>query len=240
MKICRIGTIFISETSSASSFFHSLGKAFTVPFLAILLLLAAHLFCPCNKPNISACFVLFARRFTASFKRVCPVRLTLRATEICCNQLFLTNTRFDYFPELFQLTFLPIIFYNKKYSEKKGGSPFRMEDVALKTILQALKEHSEHIDSRFDHLEKRMDGLEARMDKLESRMDKMESRMDKLESRMDKLENDLQSFRKNVDERFTRLEKKLEGIRAELTDAQETLDFVSSKTLKHEKKLRQL
>lgn len=29
-----------------------------------------------------------------------------------------------------------------------------MEDVALKTILQALKEHSEHIDSRFDHLEK--------------------------------------------------------------------------------------
>lgn len=82
-----------------------------------------------------------------------------------------------------------------------------------------------------------MDGLEARMDKLESRMDKLESRMDKLESRMDKLENDLQSFRKNVDERFTRLEKKLEGIRAELTDAQETLDFVSSKTLKHEKSL---
>lgn len=100
-------------------------------------------------------FVLFARRFTAIFKRVCPVRLTgYVQLKFVVNQLFLTNTRFEYFPELFQLTFLPIIFYNKKYSEKKGGSPFSMEDVALKTILQALKEHSEHIDSRFDHLEK--------------------------------------------------------------------------------------
>lgn len=87
-----------------------------VPFLAILLLLAAHLFCPCNKPNISAC-LFFLPTFHSKLQMRLPCTADwLRAAEICCNQLFLTNTRFEYFPELFQLTFLPIIFYNKKYS----------------------------------------------------------------------------------------------------------------------------
>ena len=55
-----------------------------------------------------------------------------------------------------------------------------------------------------------------------------------------------QKFKK-VDERFDRIEgrldrmeKKMDGVRVELTETQETVDFISVKTLQHEKKLREL
>lgn len=59
-----------------------------------------------------------------------------------------------------------------------------MADITLKTILQALKEHSERIDGRFD-----------------------------------RLENEVKVFQQNMEERFNHLSKKVDGIRADLTDA---------------------
>ncbi|MYL45249.1 hypothetical protein GLV94_06300 [Virgibacillus halodenitrificans] len=41
-----------------------------------------------------------------------------------------------------------------------------------------------------------------------------------------------------MDERFDRLETKFNSTRAELIETQETVDFLSSKTVQHEKKLR--
>ncbi|MCG1027112.1 hypothetical protein J5S49_02255 [Virgibacillus halodenitrificans] len=41
-----------------------------------------------------------------------------------------------------------------------------------------------------------------------------------------------------MDERFERLETKFNSSRAELIETQETVDFLSSKTVQHEKKLR--
>lgn len=43
-----------------------------------------------------------------------------------------------------------------------------------------------------------------------------------------------------MDERFDRIEKKLDGMRVELTETQETVDYLSSKNVQHEKKLRQI
>ncbi|MFD2629994.1 hypothetical protein [Oceanobacillus kapialis] len=54
-----------------------------------------------------------------------------------------------------------------------------------------------------------------------------------LENRFSKLEN-------RMDDRFDRLEKKLDGMRVELTETQETVDYLASKSAQHEKKLRKL
>lgn len=51
----------------------------------------------------------------------------------------------------------------------------------------------------------------------------------KMEQRFDQME-----------QRFDRLEKKVDGIRVDLTETQETTDFLLSKTAQHEKKLREI
>lgn len=94
-----------------------------------------------------------------------------------------------------------------------------MEDVGVKTILQALNEHSNQINTRLDRVDDRFDRIEDRLDTLEIRVDTLE---------------------KNMNGQFDKLGRKVDGIRVELTETQETLDFVSTKTLKHDKKLRQL
>ncbi|SEN02586.1 hypothetical protein SAMN05192533_10889 [Mesobacillus persicus] len=105
-----------------------------------------------------------------------------------------------------------------------------MEKSELNEILNALKLHSEHIDKKMDvmktDLEKRIGSLEGRMGSLEGRMGSLEGRMDSLDTKMDV--------------RFDRLEKKVDGIRVDLTETQETVNFLSSKYAQHEKKLQTL
>ncbi|WP_394186907.1 hypothetical protein [Metabacillus halosaccharovorans] len=52
---------------------------------------------------------------------------------------------------------------------------------------------------------------------------------DKVDQRFDQIER-----------RLERIEKKMDGFRVELTETQETVDFISVKTLQHEKKLREI
>lgn len=87
-----------------------------------------------------------------------------------------------------------------------------MEKHEIKEVLNALKIFSTEMNGRFDSLE---------------------NRMEKLENRVDQLEN-------TMNERFDRLEKKMDGLRVELTETQETVDYLSSKNLQHEKKIRKL
>ncbi len=44
----------------------------------------------------------------------------------------------------------------------------------------------------------------------------------------------------NVDEQLDRLGKKQDGLRVELTETKETVDFLLTKTTQHERKLHQL
>ena len=57
----------------------------------------------------------------------------------------------------------------------------------------------------------------------------MELRFKKVDERLDSIEG-----------RLDRIEKKMDGFRVELTETQETVDFISVKTLQHVKKLREL
>jgi hypothetical protein len=85
-----------------------------------------------------------------------------------------------------------------------------MEKSELNEILNALKLHSEHID-------KKMDVMKT---DIEKQMDVMKT---DLENRMDVMKTDLE---KRMDVRFDRLEKKVDGIRVDLTETQETVNFL--------------
>lgn len=68
-----------------------------------------------------------------------------------------------------------------------------------------------------------------------------------LKEALDELKVEMELRFKKVDEgldsiegRLDRIEKKMNGFRVELTETQETVDFISVKTLQHEKKLREL
>ncbi|MGM0876463.1 MAG: hypothetical protein ACQEWV_17255 [Bacillota bacterium] len=57
----------------------------------------------------------------------------------------------------------------------------------------------------------------------------MDQKFKKMDERLDR-----------IDGRLDRMEKKMDGFRVELTETQETVDFISVKTIQHEKKLREL
>lgn len=78
-------------------------------------------------------------------------------------------------------------------------------EVTLKTILQALNEHSQTINNRLDSLDQRVDNLEFKMNS-----------------------------------RFDQLERKFDGKSVELSETQETLHGVATKTLQHEQKIKAL
>lgn len=115
---------------------------------------------------------------------------------------------------------------------QKGGDS--MEATSIQEILNALKLHSSHIDQKIDqlndHLEKRIDEVR---DQMNLRMDQLDNRMDQLESRLDHMEF-------TMEERFDRMEKKFDGMRVEIIETQETVDYLSTKNIQHEKKLRKI
>jgi ATP-dependent DNA ligase len=57
----------------------------------------------------------------------------------------------------------------------------------------------------------------------------MDQKFKKIDERLDR-----------IDGRLDRMEKKMDGFRVALTETQETVDFISAKTIQHEKKLRKL
>ena len=67
-----------------------------------------------------------------------------------------------------------------------------------------------------------LNALKLHSDQMDHRFKKVDERFDSIEGRLD------------------RIEKKMDGFRVELTETQETVDFISVKTLQHEKKLREL
>jgi hypothetical protein len=97
-----------------------------------------------------------------------------------------------------------------------------MEQSGIQEILKALKLHPTHIDEKLNemkvHLENHMENVKT-----------------DLENRMENVKTDLEN---RMDERFDRIEAKLNGFRVELTETQETVDYLTIKSAQHEKKLR--
>lgn len=54
------------------------------------------------------------------------------------------------------------------------------------------------------------------------------------------IDQKLDGMENRMDKRFDRIDKKLDGFRVELTETQETVDYLSSKNVQHEQKLRKL
>src|SRR5690625_7011561 len=85
--------------------------------------------------------------------------------------------------------------------------------TVLNEVLKALSLHSEKMEQRFEQIDQRFEQIDRRFEQIDLRFEQMEQRFDKM------------------DVRFDRLEKKVDGIRVELTETQETTDFVAKKTI---------
>lgn len=88
-----------------------------------------------------------------------------------------------------------------------------MEDShILKEVLNALNDHSKQINKRFDEMEERF----------ELRFEEMDKRFEE------------------VDKRFDNLDKKVDGIRVDLSETQETTNFLLIKAARQDKKIHNM
>ncbi|AKM18193.1 MULTISPECIES: hypothetical protein [Geobacillus] len=93
-------------------------------------------------------------------------------------------------------------------------------DTVVKEVVEALKIFSRDIRTQIDEM-----GSQLRAE---------------IQDTANQLRAEMQQFRAEVNERFDRLEQKFAGLRVELTETQETVHFLASKTIQHEKKLHHL
>jgi septal ring factor EnvC (AmiA/AmiB activator) len=75
----------------------------------------------------------------------------------------------------------------------------------------------DRVESRLDRVETRLDGVETRLHGVETRLDGVETRLDRVEARLDRVETDLKALRGQVNrfevatnERFDRLDGRIE------------------------------
>jgi septal ring factor EnvC (AmiA/AmiB activator) len=75
----------------------------------------------------------------------------------------------------------------------------------------------DRVESRLDRVETRLDGVETRLHGVETRLDGVETRLDGVEARLDRVETDLKALRGQVNrfevatnERFDRLDGRIE------------------------------
>ena len=75
----------------------------------------------------------------------------------------------------------------------------------------------DQVESRLDRVETRLDGVETRLHGVETRLDGVETRLDRVEARLDRVETDLKALRGQVNrfevatnERFDRLDGRIE------------------------------
>lgn len=103
------------------------------------------------------------------------------------------------------------------------------QETMLKEILNALQLHSRKMDENFEKVDARFEQVDACFAQVDARFEQVETRFNQVDDRFDRIEK-----------RLDRVENKLGGFRAEMTEVQETVDFISAKTVQHEKKLREM
>ena len=102
-----------------------------------------------------------------------------------------------------------------------------MEQSSLKEIMKALSMHSQHIQEDMRGMEKR---LETKIDKMDKKINNLEM---KLDTRITNQEN-------TIDQRFDRLDGKFTGMRVELNELQESIHYITSKSLQYGRKHRKI
>ena len=96
----------------------------------------------------------------------------------------------------------------------------RHTDVRFDAVdrrFDAVDRRFDQVDARFDRVESRLDRVETRLDGVETRLHGVETRLDGVETRLDRVETDLKALRGQVNrfevatnERFDRLDGRIE------------------------------
>ncbi|WP_025948619.1 hypothetical protein [Geobacillus thermocatenulatus] len=126
-------------------------------------------------------------------------------------------------------------------------------DTVVKEVVEALKIFSRDIRTQIDEMGSQLraeiqdtaNQLRAEIQETANQLrTEIQETANQLRAEMQETANQLraemQQFRAEVNERFDRLEQKFAGLRVELTETQETVHFLASKTIQHEKKLHHL
>jgi chaperonin cofactor prefoldin len=114
------------------------------------------------------------------------------------------------------------------------ASDFRTQIVALNEKIETMDKKVETLDKKVEAIDKKVEAMNGELKRKFAEMDERIQEMDdRLESRIDRLEN-------GMNERFNRLETKIDNLRIELIETQETVDFHSVKIAQHERKIRKL
>ena len=77
---------------------------------------------------------------------------------------------------------------------------------AIEHRLDSMENRLDSVEHRLDSMENRLDSMENRLDSMEHRLDSMEQRMDKMQGQIDGLQIQVTKNRKEMHERFDKLE----------------------------------
>ncbi|BBW96997.1 hypothetical protein MKY25_13425 [Geobacillus sp. FSL W8-0032] len=115
-------------------------------------------------------------------------------------------------------------------------------DTIVKEVVEALKMFSRDIRTQIDEMGSQLRAeIQDTANQLRAEIQDTANQLRaEMQDTANQLRAEMQQFRAEVNERFDRLEQKFAGLRVELTETQETVHFLASKTIQHEKKLHHL
>ncbi|MGG2954045.1 hypothetical protein [Geobacillus stearothermophilus] len=115
-------------------------------------------------------------------------------------------------------------------------------DTIVKEVVEALKMFSHDIRTQIDEMGSQLRAeIQDTANQLRAEIQETANQLRaEMQDTANQLRAEMQQFRAEVNERFDRLEQKFAGLRVELTETQETVHFLASKTIQHEKKLHHL
>lgn len=111
------------------------------------------------------------------------------------------------------------------------------QETILKEILNTLNMYCENTDRKFEIMEKKFD---KRFGAIDQKFESMNERFESIEKKLDEMNIKMDKGFAGFNQRLDRSAKKNDGMRVELTETQETTDFVLSKIAQHEQRFRQL
>ncbi|HLQ72016.1 MAG TPA: hypothetical protein VK142_09450 [Bacillota bacterium] len=108
-----------------------------------------------------------------------------------------------------------------------------MKSNEYQELVTILKEYFERMDAKFDRPDSDMNKGFLQVSK---RFEQVDKQFDQIDKRFEQIDKRFEQVEQTMDRRFDILGKKVDGIRADLTETQETTDYPTSKVHQHEKK----
>ena len=107
------------------------------------------------------------------------------------------------------------------------------ESTILNQILDTLNTFGKKVEQQFKAIDNRFNEIHQRLDAVELRLDEMDKRFDATDEKIN------QGFA-SINTGLGRLEIKSDSMRVELTETQETTNFLLKKVAQHEKRFLEL